>query len=256
MFSRAEFNPGRFSNSALGLALLLAATALGCVQPGTRAGAEFDPLPEREVWAPLDTGRFLALGDSYTIGESVRPEERWPIQLAELLRSRGTPVRDPVIIARTGWTTDELDRAIDSARTAGPFELVSLLIGVNNQYRGRSVDEYRVQFRALLQRAIGFAGGDARRVVVLSIPDWGVTPFAEGRDRARIAAEIDSYNAVNREESQRLNVRWIDITQISRQAGAEMLAADGLHPGAPMYEMWARLALAGAVVSLSLPPLP
>ncbi|HEU0013481.1 MAG TPA: GDSL-type esterase/lipase family protein, partial [Longimicrobium sp.] len=136
--------------------------------------------------------RFLALGDSYTIGEAVAEAERWPVRLAALLRERGMDVADPEIIARTGWTTDELSAAIDERDPQGPYALVSLLIGVNNQYRGRSADEYRGEFAALLRRAIAFAGGDAGRVIVLSIPDWGVTPFAEGRDRAAIAAEIDA----------------------------------------------------------------
>src|SRR5262245_36096527 len=125
--------------------------------------------------------RFLALGDSYTIGESVDPAERWPNQLAALLRGGAMAVDDVQIIATTGWTTDELSAAIDKADPRGPYALVSLLIGVNNQYRGRSAESFRPEFAGLLQRAIGFAGGEARRVFVVSIPDWGVMPFAQGR---------------------------------------------------------------------------
>ncbi|WP_282298557.1 GDSL-type esterase/lipase family protein, partial [Stenotrophomonas sp. PS02289] len=122
--------------------------------------------------------RYLALGDSYTIGEGVAEQGRWPVQLSAALRAAGVDIADPQIIATTGWTTDELDAGIDAAAPQGPFDLVTLLIGVNNQYRGRSVDEYRTQFSALLQRALGFAGQRAQRVLVLAIPDWGVTPFA------------------------------------------------------------------------------
>ena len=180
--------------------------------------------------------RYLALGDSYTIGESVAATERFPAQLARELH-----LGEPQIIARTGWTTDELNAAIDAANPQGPFDLVTLLIGVNNQYRGRSADEYRGQFVALLQRAIGFAGGKAARVIVVSIPDWGVTPFAEGRDRAKIAREIDQYNAINREEAVRAGARWVDITPVSRGGDPALVAADGLHPSAKQYTEWVRL---------------
>ncbi|HEX2079357.1 MAG TPA: SGNH/GDSL hydrolase family protein [Longimicrobium sp.] len=196
--------------------------------------------------------RFLALGDSYTIGEGVEEGERWPVQLARLLRERGIDVADPQIIARTGWTTDELSTAIDDADPRGPYTLVSLLIGVNNQYRGRSAEEYRGEFVELLRRAVGFAGGEASRVIVLSVPDWGVTPFAEGRDRARIAAEIDVYNAINREEAERAGAHWVDVAPQSRAAGADpaYLVSDGLHPSGRAYAEWARLALPAALEAL------
>lgn len=180
--------------------------------------------------------RYLALGDSYTIGESVDPAERFPAQLARALN-----FPEPQVIAKTGWTTDELNAAIDAASPQGTFDLVTLLIGVNNQYRGRSADEYRGELAALLQRAIGFAGGDAKKVIVVSIPDWGVTPFAEGRDRARIAREIDQYNAINREEAARAGARWVDITPISRRSDPGLVAGDGLHPSAKQYTEWVRL---------------
>ena len=189
--------------------------------------------------------RFLALGDSYTIGESVFPAERWPAQLAVLLRAEGLQIDDPLIIATTGWTTGELWAGIERAAPAGTYDLVSLLIGVNNQYRGRGQDEYCQQFVDLLQRAIGFAGGQSGRVIVLSIPDWSVTPFAEGRDRAAIAAEIDAFNAINREEAEQLGAPYVDVTPISRTAAndASLIAGDGLHPSGKMYAEWARLAL-------------
>jgi len=199
--------------------------------------------------------RLLALGDSYTIGERVSPAERWPARLVALLRERGLDVADPEIVAKTGWTTDELDAAIDQADPQGPYALVTLLIGVNNQYRGRGEDEYREQFRALLERAVAFAGGEPGRVVVLSIPDWGVTPFAEGRDRGQIGAAIDRFNAVNRQEAESRGARWVDVAPQSREAGgaAEFLAADGLHPSGKSYEAWARLALPAALAALGVP---
>lgn len=194
--------------------------------------------------------RYLALGDSYTIGEGVAPDGRWPMQLARALREEGLPLADPRIIATTGWTTDELSAAIDAAEPLGTFDLVSLLIGVNNQYRGRSVDAYRDEFDALLARATGFANGRADRVLVLSIPDWGVTPFAiqSGRDRIRIADELDACNAAARDACAARGIAFVDITPASRALGGapEMLADDGLHPSAAMYVEWMRLALPAA----------
>ena len=196
--------------------------------------------------------RFLALGDSYTIGESVPEAEQWPVQLAAMLRERGLNVGDPTIIARTGWTTDELAAGIQAAAPEGRFDLVSLLIGVNNQYRGRDAEEYRLQFRERLAQAIRFADGDARRVIVLSIPDWGVMPFAEGRDRARIASEIDRFNAINRDETSRAGARYVDVTPASRDAvrDASLVAGDGLHPSGAQYRRWAELALPAALAAL------
>lgn len=184
--------------------------------------------------------RFLALGDSYTIGESVAVADRWPNQLALHLRQSGIAIADPEITAKTGWTTDELSTAIDAARPQGPYALVTLLIGVNNQYRGRDAEQYRKEFAVLLKRAIAFAGGDPKRVVVVSIPDWGVTPFASGRDRAKIGREIDLFNGINREETKRAGARYADVTPESRLAAADptLVAPDGLHPSAKMYAQW------------------
>lgn len=188
--------------------------------------------------------RFLALGDSYTIGESVDPAERWPVQLTRQLREAGFDLADPRLIAQTGWTTDELNAALDRANLVGPYDLVSLLIGVNNQYRGRAAEQYRAEFSALLGRAISLAGGHAERVLVLSIPDWGVTPFAEGRDCLAIAAAIDHFNAINQEEAERAEVVYVDVTPSSREAvnDASLIAEDGLHPSGAMYAEWVRLA--------------
>jgi lysophospholipase L1-like esterase len=198
--------------------------------------------------------RYLALGDSYTIGEGVGADERWPEQLAALLRAQGMAVGPPEIVARTGWTTGELMAGIDRAAPSGRFDLVSLLIGVNDQYRGVDPAEYRVTFRAVLERAVAFARGEATRVIVLSVPDWSVTPFAQGRDRARIASEIDRFNAVNRHETTARGARYVDITQASRAAppagAGPRLAPDGLHPSGEMYAVWARLVLPNARLEL------
>ena len=203
--------------------------------------------------APTAEIRILALGDSYTIGEAVAETDRWPVRLASMLRARGLHVAAPTIIARTGWTTDELSSEIDAARPDSAYDLVTLLIGVNNQYRGRSENEYRAQFRALLQRAIAFARGRATRVVVVSIPDWGVTPFADGRDRHAIAQAIDRFNAVNREEAGRVGAHYADITPLSRRAAndASLVAPDGLHPSASMYAAWLDLVFPVALRALS-----
>ena len=198
--------------------------------------------------------RFLALGDSYTIGEAVDPADRWPSQLAAQLRQNGIELADPAIVARTGWTTGELNAGIEDADPPGVFDFVTLLVGVNNQYRGRSVEEYAVEFRRLLERAIGFAGARPSRVIVVSIPDWGVTPFARqsGRDLRRIADEVDAFNAVGREEAGRAGVRFVDVTAVSRQAAADpnLTAGDGLHPSRAMYKEWTAVILPAALEAL------
>lgn len=195
--------------------------------------------------------RYLALGDSYTIGESVPETDRWPNQLAGLLANQGIQT-DVTIIARTGWTTDELWQGIQEREVTPPYDLVSLLIGVNNQYRGYDIQEYREQFVFLLNKSIEYAGGDSDRVIVLSIPDWGVTPFALGRDAKQIASDIDAFNAVNREESQKAKVHYVDVAPISREAfnDKSLIADDGLHPSGKMYAEWAQLALPEAVKAL------
>lgn len=188
--------------------------------------------------------RYLALGDSYTIGESVEETERFPNQLAALLADEGMSM-EVTIIARTGWTTDELWQGIQAHPIEPPYDLVSLLIGVNNQYRGYDIQEYRAGFKFLLNKAIEYAGGNATHVVVVSIPDWGVTPFATGRDAAQIAAEIDAFNQVNLDETRLAGAQYVNITPISRQAADDekLTASDGLHPSGSMYMQWAQLAL-------------
>ncbi len=184
--------------------------------------------------------RLLCLGDSYTIGERVALHEGWPARVAAMLRERGVAVDEPQIVATTGWTTEELDAGINAAQPRGPFDVVTLLIGVNNQYRGRGLAEYRTQFTALLERAVAFAGGHAGHVLVISIPDWGAMPFAEGRDRTQIAREIDAFNAANREIADSRGCRYCDVTGISREAArdASLVADDGLHPSGAMYARW------------------
>jgi lysophospholipase L1-like esterase len=194
---------------------------------------------------------FLALGDSYTIGEGVPEDGRWPVQLATRLQEADVDVQAPRIIATTGWTTDELSAAMDEASLDAGYGFVTLLIGVNNQYRGRAQEEYREQFAALLERAVALAG-DAARVVVVSIPDWGVTRFAEGRDRKAIASEIDTFNAIAREEVERAGSAWVDITCLSREAGDDdMLVEDGLHPSAAQYARWTDAIFPAAVAALA-----
>ena len=198
------------------------------------------------------TIRYLALGDSYTIGESVAESERWPNQLAAMLLAEKNMQTDVDIIARTGWTTSELWQGIQANPPQRTYDLVSLLIGVNNQYRGYSVDEYREEFRFLLNKSIEYAGGDANRVIVFSIPDWGVTPFAADRHVDVISKEIGIFNTVNREEIESAGAHYVDITPISRQAldDLSLSASDGLHPSGKMYTLWAEEALPVAIESL------
>lgn len=190
--------------------------------------------------------RYLALGDSYTIGEGIRAEDRWPVRLASALRNEGTPLGEPRIIATTGWTTDELSSAIDTAEPLGEWDLVSLLIGVNNQYRGRTVVDYKGEFAALLERVVGFAGNRPDRVLVLSIPDWGVTPFGVDAQRKGshhdVSAQIDAFNATARAVCEARGVAFVDITPASR-TDPDQVADDGLHPSAAMHATWTRAAL-------------
>ncbi|NOT52338.1 MAG: SGNH/GDSL hydrolase family protein [Chitinophagaceae bacterium] len=186
---------------------------------------------------------YLALGDSYTIGEMVQPQENFPNQVVQMMTSNSIDLER--IVARTGWTTDELEAGIIVSDNNKPllnrYDFVSLLIGVNDQYRGRSVDDYKPGFEELLRKAIKYAGNRADHVVVLSIPDWGVTPFANDRDREQIAKEIDVYNAANKQITGQYNVHYIDITPWTREAVTDnsLLASDGLHPSGKEYKRWA-----------------
>lgn len=196
------------------------------------------------------TYTYLALGDSYTIGEQVPAADNYPNQAIQMLRKKGVSFYAPEIIAKTGWTTDELQSAINEHQFLEKYDFVSLLIGVNNQYRGRPVNEFGDQFEALLKKAIQFAGNDRSRVVIISIPDWGVTPFAEaclpdgqGRDREQITAEIDAYNNVCKSIAGKYTIHYIYITDWTREAASDhsLLTADGLHPSGKEYKRWAEL---------------
>lgn len=204
----------------------------------------FQPGPDPGPPTPTGTLHYLALGDSYTIGESVATEARFPEQLADSLRNAGFDMADPRIIAKTGWTTDELQNGIDNAEgLRESYDLVSLLIGVNNQYRGRSVENYRPEFQALLEQAIDFAGGDKNKVFVVSIPDYAYTPFGNGSET--ISEGIDAYNAANKEIANALGVLYINITPISRDGLdiPDLVAEDNLHPSGEQYRRWVKLML-------------
>lgn len=185
---------------------------------------------------------FLALGDSYTIGETVPLIKSFPYQTTQLLRQQNIEIAAPEIIAKTGWTTDELTEAIRNYTFLPSYDVVTLLIGVNNQYRGRSADEYQTELKKLLEQAIRFAGGK-RNVIVLSIPDYTVTPFAKTMNVEKIEAEINHYNNINKTIAEQYGTHYINITESSREAknNVSLVAEDGLHPSAEEYQKWAQL---------------
>ncbi len=189
--------------------------------------------------------QMLCLGDSYTIGESVLEEERFPNQLVKLLANQHILFDKPILVAKTGWTTDELALAISQERLLQKYDWVTLLIGVNNQYRKRDLENYKTEFKELLETAIRFAGGQNNRVIIVSIPDWGVTPFGanDARGSVQIGVEIDAFNAVNKSESALAKVLYVNITPISKKASkdATYIAHDHLHPSGKMYQEWAEL---------------
>lgn len=242
------------------LKLALVALAFLCLigcgggDEGERANsppaATADPPPARVPQG--GTLRFLALGDSYTKGEGVTAGERWPVQLAAKLRDAGLDVADPLIIAETGWRTDDLNAGIDGASPKGPFHLVALLIGVNNQFQGHSAAAYRGEFDTLLRRAVALAGGEPSRVLVFSIPDYGATPYGRMSDPAGIAAGVKQFNAVNHELSKNAGVRYVDLVPVSRTAASDpdLTARDDLHPSGKMYAAWVELALPEAKAAL------
>jgi lysophospholipase L1-like esterase len=198
------------------------------------------PITSMPPTTPQTALRYLALGDSYTIGQSVLENERWPVQLAGVLRERGIQIADPVIIARTGWTTADLLRGMAAKGDLGNYDLVSLLIGVNDQFQGLSADGFRERFRQLITAAIQAAGNRPERVIVLSIPDWSFTPFGETFAGADVSKLIDLFNATAREECESAGVHFYDITPITRPEvyDAGLFADDGLHPSGKVYAMW------------------
>jgi lysophospholipase L1-like esterase len=204
------------------------------------------------VAGPVDDSAWswLALGDSYTIGQSVGVSDRYPVRVVQMLRASGHQgAKDPDIIATTGWTTGDLLNALENAHTAPVYNIVTLLIGVNNQFQGRSQAEYEQQFTALLQRSIVLAGNKPSHVIVLSIPDYSVTPFARGGNTMLIASQIDSFNRINLRVSMRYKVNYVDVTAESRKAAYDpsLIADDGLHFSGKEYDIWARLM--GPVIS-------
>ena len=218
--------------------LLIALTAF----TGCNKKAETMPTRNNDttVIKKADTVSYLALGDSYTIGEAVPQDQSYPYQLTALLQSTGINVQTPTIIATTGWTTDNLIDAIAVSNiTQKKYDFVTLLIGVNDQYQQLSQSNYTIKFAQVLNTAINFAGGNTSRVFVLSIPDWGVTPFGSGRDNV-IGPEIDQFNAINKAASMKAGVNYLDITPISRMAATDLtlIAPDGLHPSGKMYAIW------------------
>lgn len=192
----------------------------------------------KEDPAPL---RYLALGDSYTIGEGVPPDDRYPEKLATALRAAGYELDPPQVIAKTGWTTTELQQGITQAAPTGPFDLVSLLIGVNNQYRGQAIGLFESEFSQLLDQAIAFAGNRSERVFVFSIPDYAYTPFGQQRPNPDgISTDLDNYNALKQQIAESKGVIFFNITPISREGleKPELVAADMLHPSGLQYQRW------------------
>ncbi len=189
--------------------------------------------------------RYLALGDSYTIGESIVPSGRWPQQLYDSLANRGYQIEELKIIAQTGWRTDNLIQAIENTNLTNDYNLVSLLIGVNNQFQGESIETYEDEFEELLLTAIDLAGGNKNSVFVLSIPDYSYTPFGDNSNSLAISEEIEAFNRVNRTITEFYGITYYNITPISQLGLSipELVAGDGLHPSEKMYTEWVNLIL-------------
>lgn len=221
--------------------LVLLIALLACKKPEINPGTMVN-VPVTDTTSTAVTRTYLALGDSYTIGQSVAENERFPVQTVRMLNNGNIQFKQPEIIAQTGWTTGNLLYRLDNTPPLqAQYDIVTLLIGVNNQYQGRTQDEYRQQFTTLLQRAIQYAGNNKQHVIVLSIPDYGVTPFASGRNRELIAKQIDSFNTINKDVSLQYQVNYIDITGDTRLAAtnSSLIANDGLHPSGTEYAVWA-----------------
>ena len=187
---------------------------------------------------------YLALGDSYTIGQSVPASDSYPVQTVAALNTFGFNFSQPEIIAVSGWTTIDLEAAMDAHQFAHPaYDIVTLLIGVNDQYQGATQSEYQKQFTILLQRAIALADGKAAHVVVLSIPDYSVTPFSADRNKTAIASEIDTFNSINKTITANLGANYLYITDETRKAATDLslIASDGLHYTGKEYAIWASL---------------
>ena len=222
-------------------------TLASCTKDRPMANTSSDTYTPPVVTPPANTDTtvryYLALGDSYTIGQSVNVEDRFPVQTVKYLKEQGFKFTAPEIIAQTGWTTSNLISAIEANTLSRPtYDIVTLLIGVNNQYQHKPKDEYASEFLTLLRKAIVYADNNVKRVIVLSIPDYGVTPFASGSDRDAIAKDIDAFNAINKKISDQAGVNYLDITALSRLAANDLslVASDGLHPSGVEYKVWAQ----------------
>ena len=206
------------------------------VAPAPIAG--LDTARTEGLFIPGNPRRFLALGDSYTIGSGVPEQDRWPVQLAARLRDAGVPMSTPQIIAGTGWTSTQLIDFMQTGNPEGPYDLVSLLIGVNNQFQGQDPSVFQRDFSLLLLKTISLSG-DKSRVIVLSIPDYGATP-AGAAYAFKIGPEIDQYNTVVSGICLDYGVKYFNVTEISREArsDASLITFDGLHPSGKMYARW------------------
>jgi hypothetical protein len=223
----------------------LSACSLNSAEPFTNSSGMVSTTPNNTN-TNLPQRKFLALGDSYTIGQSVDEKDRWSVQLIDLLKNDFSFSKHD-IIARTGWTTEELTNAIDNQKITEQYDTVSLLIGVNNQYRGQSLEKYRTEFRNLLNMSIKFARNQSKRVFVLSIPDWGKSPFGKGSNTKQIEDEINAFNNVAKAECKQLGIVFIDITEITRNnLDTDFFANDQLHYAGKMHLLWAKEALTTA----------
>ncbi len=229
----------RCTLSILSISLFLSIFKISCLSSSYQDRTKMEPTDKEQS----QMIKILALGDSYTIGEGVKQSERWPMQLASQLRKDNLKVDTPQIIAVTGWTTTDLMSAIEKSRLEHRYDLVTLLIGVNDQFQGYSEESYAIGFNKLLVKAIELAGGRPNRVIVISIPDYSVTPFGKRFGSARIRAEIDKFNEINKEIATENRVHYVNVTEISRRAAEDptLLASDGLHPSAKMYAEWVEL---------------
>ena len=193
-----------------------------------------------EEFVGINTSKFLALGDSYTIGASVTVDERWPVQFLNELKLYTSAIDTLQIIATSGWRVDQLKYGMDNSNLEPPYGLVSLLIGVNNQYQGQNANDFRPEFIEILEKSLKLVNNRKERFFVISIPDWGASPYGLVFDRAKVSKEIDEFNSVVKEESEKRGLRYFDITAISRRALIDrtLIASDGLHPSGEMYKLW------------------